>query len=380
MDIIQQIKDTVNIAEYISRYIKLEKKGDVFVGHCPFHKDDTPSFTVFPDTKSFFCFGCQAGLRSSVTNGSDIISFVSAIENIPISEAIKKLATEYNIKYDDKTAMLINNNLDLSRKFYVNLYSNEHALSYLYNRGLNDDDITKWRIGFGFDSYFPNRIVFPILDISYNTLGFVARSISDDTPKYINSKNSDIFDKSSLLYGINNAYQSIKDNDEVIIVEGVFDCIKMHKVGFTNTVATMTNIISENQINKLKSITENFTVIYDGDKEGISGAIRSCKRLLNHGIIPKICILPDQMDPDEFISSNNIEYVKEYIKDNSIDFVLYLIKTHVDRLNNRVADAIRDFITSCGKIKKDLNNEHVIEYFDMIVDSIINKADRSGRL
>ena len=272
-DFIQRVKNENDIVDVIGEYVDLKRVGRNYAGICPFHSDGTPSLRVYPNTQSFYCFGCGAGKAEE--SGSDVVSFIMKLKDLEFEDSIKFLADKAGIDFEDKpdpNASLYIKNTNISRDFYMELYHNGEVLDYLYGRGLTDEYINNWRIGFSKnDIYFHDRITFPILDMKKRTIGFTSRRFPNilDIEKCKHSPTSNIFKRNNMLYGLSEAYQSIRETGQIHIVEGPFDCISMHIMGIKNTVATLGCNMSEEQIDIIDKLGVQPIIAYDGDTEGM---------------------------------------------------------------------------------------------------------------
>ena len=340
-NIIDKIRDSVRLEDIAARYVpSLKNKGKNYIGLCPFHKEKTPSFTVTPDKQIFYCFGCHAG--------GDVFAFISKIENIGFMESAKKLADIAGIDIDeeDDTAP-VTNTIRRINKYAMNFYhsyllSNDGYLGkqYLTGRGVTEESIDLFKLGLSPNSWdrlsvnliknkadidlsmkigligkaekyrgsyydkFRNRIIFPIFDRSNNVIAFGARAISDaDKPKYLNSFESEIFQKRNVLYGLNFAQSSIKELDRAILVEGYLDVIGCHQNGITNVVAPLGTALTENHIKMLSYLCNEIVMLFDPDSAGINAALKSIETSKLFNVKIRIATLPDD-DPFDFIKKN----------------------------------------------------------------------------
>ncbi|MDR2018299.1 MAG: DNA primase [Syntrophobacterales bacterium] len=367
---IDQVLDKINILDVVSQYVKLRKAGKDYIGLCPFHKEKTPSFTVSIDKQIYYCFGCH--------EGGNAINFIIKYENLSFQEALEALAGQYGIKLEqagntkrpkqhDALARLVEHYHDC-------LKSNPSALRYLSDRGLNQDGINEFKIGFsdrqrysmrGFlksahipddillgtgilrmkdgDIYdiFRGRIVIPIFDVTRKVVGFGARAMEKDAiPKYINSPESSIFSKRFSLFGIDKAKKYITEKNEVFIVEGYFDLIALYLNGIKNVVSTLGTSITEGQLSKLRNYTENITLMLDGDEAGVKSALRLIGILSEMDINGSMIVLPDGHDPDSFVREkgtgglDTLSECKKPILDYFFDY--YMARCKLDKLEGKL--------------------------------------------
>ncbi|MFJ7754956.1 DNA primase [Peribacillus muralis] len=341
---INQIREAVDIVDLIGEYVQLKKQGRNYFGLCPFHGENSPSFSVSPDKQIFHCFGCGAG--------GNIFTFLMDIEGYNFVESAKVLAEKGNIPLDvevNKDSKRSNMPAgsqqmveahDLLRKFYhhllVNTNEGQEALEYLLKRGFTEETIEKFQIGYSLDSWdfvskfllkrgfpaeymeqagliiyrekdesyfdrFRNRVMFPIMDHQGNTIAFSGRAMGDDEPKYLNSPETPIFNKSKTLYNFHLARPHIRKKEQVVIFEGFADCISAVRAGVENSVATMGTALTEQHIQLLKRNTDQILICYDSDSAGLNAANRAVNMLQEHDFSVKVALMPDNLDPDDYI-------------------------------------------------------------------------------
>ncbi len=339
-EIIQKIKEENDIVDIVSEVVTLKKTGKNYLGRCPFHSEKTPSFTVSSEKQIYKCFGCgEAG---------NVISFVMKTRNMAFPEAVKFLGEKVGIVVDDadspgkssatneKFKRMYDINIQAARYFYTNLKRFKAPYEYLKGRGITDETIKKFGIGFALDNWqgirsylkqrgfseeeilqlglttknekgniydrFRNRIIFPVFNVSGRVIGFGGRVLDDSKPKYLNSPETPIFHKGTNLYGLNLA---IKNNQArtVIMVEGYMDVISLSQQGVTNVVATLGTALTEGQCKLLKRYIDTVIVSFDSDVAGQNATIRGLEILQKSGFDLKILQIPSGKDPDEFIRS-----------------------------------------------------------------------------
>lgn len=369
--LIEQIRSQSDIVDVISDYMQLTKKGRNWFGLCPFHGESTPSFSVSQDKQIFHCFGCGAG--------GNAITFVMDIENITFPDAVIKLAERTGTPIDsswttsseqkqrsispEHQAMLDAH--EFATDFYHHLLMNtedgEKALEYLQSRGFSKELIESQKLGFalpswealstmlgrkGFDleimaesglilkkehddSYFDrfrNRIMFPIRDESGKVIAFSGRIIekTDDEAKYLNSPESPIFHKSQVLYNLDKARASIRKTRKVVLMEGFLDVLAANRAGVFNAVATMGTSLTAQHIQKLKRLVEHVTICYDGDNAGFEAAKRAALLLKNERLTLDVAILPDKLDPDDYIQMYGNEAFVEQILGNPQSYMAFM--------------------------------------------------------
>lgn len=348
-EVIDEVRASSDIINVVSDYVRLRKQGNNYVGLCPFHNEKTPSFMVSADKQIFRCFGCG--------EGGNVISFIMKWEKISFPEAVRFLANRAGItisEEDDpeKNARLKELNEayeinELVKDFYQYILANHpvagEARNYLKKRGLTEETIDKFQIGFappswdgllhflnkkgyapekleklgvvlarskgkpGFYDRFRNRVMFPIWDIRGKVVGFGGRVLDDSVPKYLNSPETILFNKSHLLYGINKAAESIRRNDQAIIVEGYFDVITCHQAGISNVVASLGTAFTREQGKLLLRYSQAVIMAYDADAAGVHATMRGWQLLDDLGCRVRVVSIPDGKDPDEFIMAHGAD-------------------------------------------------------------------------
>ena len=336
---LQELKLRSDITEIASSYVNLKRHGRNLVGLCPFHGEKTPSFNIYTENGSFYCFGCGAG--------GDVITFIMKIENLDYVEAVKFLAQRAGMEmpentYDDSLSKLrmriYEANREAARFFHATLLSQrgQNGLNYLRGRALSDRTIRHFGLGFadddwnslcnhlknkGFSEYeiysanlafkrkngngiydrFVNRVMFPIIDLRGNVIAFGGRIMTDEKPKYLNTSDTPVFKKSENLFSLNNAKSS--GTRTLILCEGYMDVIALNQAGFTNAVATLGTALTNEQAVLMKRYADEVIICYDADGAGQKATARAIDILRNAGLPIKILTVPSGKDPDEFIRS-----------------------------------------------------------------------------
>ena len=355
---VDQIKSKIDVVSLVGSYIKLEKAGANFKGKCPFHNEKTASFFVSPDRGSYYCFGCQAK--------GDIFTFVQEFEGLDFIGSLKVLADRAGVtleKFDkgEKTEKeRLHSVLEQAVFFYQRkLEENKLALDYLASRGVNKESIKDFRIGYAplewrelfeyllnrsvtegdmlevglikrkdntqssYYDTFRGRIMFPIADSSGRVVGFSGRILVEDTnsPKYLNSPETSLFNKSEILFGLDKAKKDIRLKDYSILVEGQMDLVMLHQVGFTNTVASSGTALTENHLTKLRRLSNRIIMAYDGDSAGFRASNRSAQIALSLGMELKVALMPEGKDPAD-LAKSDLPKLKNSIKNSKhiIDF------------------------------------------------------------
>ena len=338
---IENLKNQIDIVDIVSSFIELKKSGANFKACCPFHGEDTPSFTVSPAKQIYHCFGCS--------NGGDAIKFVMEYEKLTYPEAIEKIAalTNFNLEYDNNDSQALNTSiLDAVNNYYQNnLFSNSNALQYLNSRGITKESIDKFQIGYasssndtinylknnffdlsmakelgiidsgsnGLYARFIERITFPIFLQSGKLVGFGGRTISGHNAKYVNSPATKLFNKSALLFGYNLARKNIYQSKEIIITEGYLDVVMLHQAGFANSVATLGTALTSQHIPLLKKSDAKVILGYDGDKAGMEAAYKASILLAQNDFVGGVVIFQNAHDPADYVKEGRVDELKSLL-------------------------------------------------------------------
>ena len=400
---LQELKFKTDIEDVISAYVSLKKRGSTFVGLCPFHNEKTPSFTVYPETQSFYCFGCGAG--------GDAVGFIRKIENLDYIDAVKSLADRAGIQmpqdgFDDslskKRRRVLEANRAAARYFHSVLMSEEgkKGLDYFINRGLSKHTIKKFGLGFAPDKWdgllkqlksegftvsemmdaglirkgernyydnFRNRVMTPIIDVRGNVIAFGGRVLDDSKPKYINTGDTIAYKKTYELFALNFAKDSSQDS--IILCEGYMDVIAMHQAGFTNAVAGCGTALTSEQVRLISRYSKEVILAYDADEAGQKAVAKALALFKNADIKVRVPVLQYGKDPDEIIKNVGAEKFRGMLEgaSNEIEFnILNLRKKH----NLAATQGKIDFINDVVKI---LANASIVEqelYLSKIADEV----------
>ena len=368
-ELVEEVRAANDIVDVISQYVKLTKKGSSYFGLCPFHSEKTGSFSVSREKQMYYCFGCGAG--------GNVITFLMEYENATFQEALKTLADRVGIRLPERAATkeereaadlksaLLEVNKEAARYFYYQLKTKqgERALGYLKDRRLSDETITRFGLGYaniysddlyrylkqkgysdsllsqsglvrmdergGHDKFW-NRVMFPIMDVNSRVIGFGGRVMGDGTPKYLNSPETKIFDKSRNLYGLNAARSARKPY--LLICEGYMDVIAMHQAGFTNAVASLGTAFTIQHGILIKRYVNQVILTYDSDEAGTKAALRAIPILKEAGVSVKVLNMKPYKDPDEFIKAEGAEGFQRRIDEaeNSFLFEIGVLRRGYD--------------------------------------------------
>lgn len=395
---IERILDAAQIVDVVSEFVTLRRRGVNFIGLCPFHNEKTPSFSVSPAKGVCKCFSCG--------KGGNAVHFIMEHEQLTYYEALKFLAKKYNIEinereltYEEKQAQNARESMFIVNQFardYFQSILKNHAegrsvgMAYFRQRGFRDDIIEKFQLGYSINERdalaqealkkgyqkdflvktglcyeadnnklvdrFRGRVLFPVHTLSGKVVAFGGRILSSDNKKlakYVNSPESEIYHKSSELYGIYFAKQAIVKQDRCFLVEGYTDVISMHQSGVENVVSSSGTALTPGQIRLIHRFTNNITVLYDGDIAGIRASLRGIDMLLEEGMNIKVVLLPDGDDPDSFAKKHNATDFQAYIADNEVDFIRFktnLLLKDASKDPMKRAELINDLVKSIAII------------------------------
>ncbi|MBF1053211.1 MAG: DNA primase, partial [Peptostreptococcus sp.] len=407
-EIIEEIKYRSDIADIISDYVKLKPAGTNYKGLCPFHNEKTPSFHVNTSKQIYRCFGCG--------EGGDVISFVMKAENLDFMDAVRLLADrcgieiKKNIDHDTKVRLeKINKfhaiHVEAARFYYTNLMNEDNqAFNYLKKRGLDLKVIKNFGLGYAPDSWdslkiylsskgytdeelfesgllskssksdrlfdkFRNRIMFPIFDYKGNVIGFGGRVMDDGQPKYLNSPDSEIFNKRYNLYGLNFARKHLGNQKTLILVEGYMDLISLYQFGIKNTVATLGTALTDEQAALIKRYADTLVLSYDSDQAGINASMRAIDILDRHGISVKILDLGESKDPDEFIREHGMAKMYDSIE-NALEATRFKINVLSKNYNLQDRKDTMVYLREAVKILKDIKSPIEQDYYINILSQM----------
>ena len=401
-ELIEEVRMKNDIVDVISGYVRLQKKGSSYFGLCPFHNEKSPSFSVSGIKQMYYCFGCGAG--------GNVITFLMEYENVGFQEAVKMLADRAGIKLpemeyseearrkENRRAKLLEINKEAAKYFYYMLRSPKGKVGYQYlaKRELSDETMKKFGLGYadgagsdltaylrskgyedelikesgliGFDEKrgmhdkFWNRVMFPIQDSNHRVIGFGGRVMGDAKPKYLNSPETMIFDKSRNLYGLNFARTSRKGN--IILCEGYMDVIAMHQAGFTQAVASLGTAFTTGQASLLRRYTEEVLLAYDSDGAGVNAALRAIGILKESGLRGRVINMQPYKDPDEFMKNLGAEAFQERIDqaENSFFFELRILEQNYNMNDPESKTAFhREIAKKLCSFEEEVERENYIE-------------------
>ena len=401
-NLIEEVRMKNDIVDVISSYVKLQKKGSSYFGLCPFHNEKSPSFSVSPSKQMYYCFGCGAG--------GNVLTFIMEYENYSFPEALKYLADRVGVelpqqemseemkRQQDLRSRILDINKMAARYYYYQLRSDSgnQAMNYLKGRELSEETIHKFGLGYstkyGNDLYrylkskgisdellaqsglmnvdekkgmydkFWNRVIFPIMDVNGRVIGFGGRVMGDGKPKYLNSPETKVFDKSRNLYGLNIARTSRKKY--MLVCEGYMDVISMHQAGFTNAVASLGTALTSQHASLLKRYTDEVILTYDSDEAGVKAALRAIPLLKEAGVSTKVLSMLPYKDPDEFIKALGTEEFQKRIDEakNSFLFEIDVLQRNYDMQDPQSKTAFyEETAKKLMSFEQELERENYIE-------------------
>ncbi len=403
-EILEKVKEQNDIVDVISESVRLKRSGRNFSGLCPFHNEKTPSFSVSQDKQIYKCFGCG--------ESGNVISFVMKNKNMPFVEAVKYLADRANITIESeqgrisptakKREILYKVNVEAARFFYSNLKNTREAKEYFLNRGIKEETIKKFGLGFAKDSWnnlilhlrrlgfkddllleaglvstsertgnkydrFRNRVIFPVFDYRGKVIGFGGRVLDDSKPKYLNSPETLVFQKGTNLYGLNFAIKSKMQDRYFIMVEGYMDLITLHQYGITNVVASLGTALTTNQARLLKRYADKVIISYDADIAGQAATMRGLEILKDAGFDVRVLSIPQGKDPDEYVRSNGKEAFIKLIN-NAESLIDYRIKKAEEGINLKDSNdlvkygkRVTEILANVNSIEKDVYIKKISE-------------------
>ena len=405
---IQRIMDATHIEEVIGEFVSLKKRGANHIGCCPFHNEKTPSFYVSPSKGIYKCFGCG--------KSGNAVGFIMDHEHYTYPEALRYLARKYNIEIEEermtdeqKERQTVRDGLfhvsEFAQKYFADLLYNDEmgfaiGLSYFHQRGLSDDIIRTFGLGYCLDDWrnftdharhngysddvleksgltifkddgkyydrFRGRVMFPIFSISGRVLGFSGRVLSSEkqAAKYVNSPDSEIYDKSHTLYGIYQARNAIAKENKCYLVEGNIDVVSMHQSGVCNTVASCGTSLTTEQIRLIKRFTPNVTVLYDGDSAGIKAALRAVNLLFEEGMHVRVVLFPDGEDPDSYAQKYGSTQLQEYLRTHEENFVAFKTRVLLDDVQNdpiRKSEVLKEIVDTIALVPDRMEQQEYVK-------------------
>ena len=420
---LMELRSRADIETIISSYVNIKRAGRISKGLCPFHGEKTPSFTVYPDTQSYYCFGCG--------NGGDVVTFIKNIENLDYLDAVKFLAdrvgmdvpeeNSYDSTINKRRLRMLEANREAARFFHSCLGTKEGAVGYQYfkNRGLSDETIKRFGLGFAPDSFnaltnhllskgytkdelvfanlsrrstknenniydnFRNRIMFPIIDVKGNVIAFGGRVMDDSKPKYLNTSDTMVYKKSQGVFALNLAKKSGKDS--LILCEGYMDVIALHQAGFTNAVAGLGTALTSEQASLLSRYASEIMIAYDADEAGQKAATRALQIFKNTPAKIKVLRLSGGKDPDEIIKNYGVEKMRAIINGAANEIEFALLREHSkydvasdDGKRQYLKSAI-EILSNVGAVELDIYASRIADELSVTKSVIVDEAKRLAK-
>ncbi|MEM1323774.1 MAG: DNA primase [Bacteroidota bacterium] len=424
---VQEILDTARIEDVVEEFVSLKRRGSNMIGLCPFHNEKTPSFTVSPSKNLFKCFGCGKGGSS--------VQFLMEHEGHTFPEALRYLAKKYNIEIEEIASSKehieerkLQDSLYIVNQYAQDFYQKQLfesdagksiGLSYFKDRGFREETIRKFGLGFapngkniftqqalsighkeemlkqlGLTSqygsdFFRNRVMFTIHNLAGKVIAFAGRILTNDkkAPKYINSPETDIYNKSRVLYGAYFAKKAIRQLDECILVEGYTDVISLHQAGIENVVASSGTSLTVGQIQLIKRYTPNIKILYDGDPAGIKAALRGLDLVLEQDMNVKVVLLPEGEDPDSYLQSVGASEFRKYVDEQAKDFILFKTQLLMAETANdpiKRSELIKDIVSSIAlipdPIKRSLYIRECSTVMEVSEELLVEESNRAVAL
>ncbi len=398
---VEEIKNRCNIVDVIGKVVTLKKAGSTYKGLCPFHNEKTPSFVVYEGNQHYKCFGCN--------EGGDVFNFVQKYYNLDFKEAVEMLAKEYGVEVNMSFSSSKSNDefYEINRQaaifFYKSLRQTQNpGYGYMIGRGIKDETLKTFGIGYADDNWtsltdylvglgydkdklvevgltsknegkyydkFRGRVIFPIQNTAGKVIGFGGRILDKGEPKYLNSKESSAFQKKNNLYGLNVSKEYVHKQNSIILVEGYMDVISLYQAGVRNVSASLGTALTENQAKLIKRYTNNVVLSYDADNAGQTAALRGVDILYREGCRPKVLVVDDGKDPDEYIKNNGRESFLALI-DKALPYGDFKLAKAMSKYNLEIDEEKLDFLRDAIAILKEMKPVEA----DMYIGTISNKT------
>ena len=398
-EIINRINDTADIVEIVSKYVDLKKRGRNFFGLCPFHNEKTPSFSVAPDKGIYHCFGCG--------NGGNAVNFIMEYEKIGFVDAIQQIGGQLGIEVEfsgnNESKEFFHQLYDLhehaAQLYQKNLFSDkgENAKKYLLDRGINEGSIKLFKVGFApkkstflFESIkqkqykkevieksglfgisnskiydrFRSRIMFPIFNTSSKVIAFGGRVFGvEDPAKYMNSPETPLYHKSEVFYGLNFTRDSIRKENYAILVEGYTDLIQLFQADIKNVIAVSGTAFTDQHVNQIRRLTSKAFLAYDGDSAGVNATLRAGFSLLKGGVEPRIIVIPEKLDPDDWVKNEGANAFKAKGVNKAIGLLNFKLKsTNFSKCSpSEKSNIIKDVLSELNKIEDPIIQQNLVK-------------------
>lgn len=399
-DLIEKIKQSIDIVELVSQYVSLQKVGSSYRGLCPFHVEKTPSFFVNPTLKLYHCFGCGAA--------GDAIKFLQEIEHISFQEALERLAKMAGIELrlssiQSEKELYVEYLMKVFAEYKKQLEKNRQALEYLNKRGLSKDEVRTYEFGYcpnnsriaqkiaealslpmekslqyglykpgtGID-LFENRLIIPIKDENGKIVAFAGRSLDDSEPKYLNSPETKFFSKKSILFMLDSAKKAIKALDFVVICEGYFDALAFHRAGVTNAVAVLGTNLTREHVSKLMPLSKNVILCFDNDEAGIKATLKSMKILIEASFDVAVVKLPEK-DPDEVHRKRGPEELRKILSE-AMPFENYLAEVYEKFFDTSTSAGLEKYVNVLRSWAQALLRGRRMDRYEKLIEAVSRRT------
>jgi DNA primase len=397
--VISEIQAKVDLLAYVSQYVTLRKRGREYVGLCPFHAEKTPSFYLNAEKQVWHCYGCDAG--------GDLIAFVKRYENVEFPDALRMLATRAGVELRESTELrrrrsdreaIYEANAVAKSYFIDGLRTSKEARDYVARRGLGEAICEKFSVGYapdqwdgltkaltrahidltlaaraglisirhnenGYVDFFRRRLMFPISNLTGEVIAFGGRTLGDDQPKYLNTKNTSVYTKGQHIYGLNLARRAAASQEALIVVEGYMDCLALHQAGFGNAVATSGTAFTVEQARELRRVATNLYLCFDGDAAGQAATSKNVDMLVDEGLQVRVVTLPAGRDPDEIVRDEGADAFEELLAASQplIDFKIDLACKQISARFSSKSDVVRQAMTVVSQVSDPIERDQYIK-------------------
>ncbi|MDQ6767695.1 MAG: DNA primase [Candidatus Eremiobacteraeota bacterium] len=397
--LVQEIQTKVDLLAYVSQYVTLRKRGREYVGLCPFHAEKTPSFSLNAEKGVWHCYGCNAG--------GDLVTFVKRYENVEFPDAIRMLATragvelheseDFRRRRSEREAIYEAN--AVAKNYFVDaLHKMGEAREYVQRRGLGEASCEQFSVGYAPDSweglvnaltraridlqlavraglismrqnesgyidFFRGRLMLPVFNLTGEVIAFGGRSLGDEQPKYLNTRNTSVYTKGQHVYGLHLARRAAAAQEALIVVEGYLDCLALHQAGFGNTVASLGTAFTVEQARELRRVANNLYLCFDGDAAGQAATARSIDMLVDEGLMVRVARLPDGRDPDSIVLEDGPDAFSGLIKASQpwIDFKIELACNRISRQFASKAEIAREAMSVIAQVRDPIERDQYVK-------------------
>jgi len=397
--VVREIQARVDLLAYVSQYVTLRKRGREYVGLCPFHAEKTPSFSLNAEKGVWHCYGCDAG--------GDLITFVRRYENMDFNDAVRLLAARAGIEVRESEGTrrrrsereaIYEANAVAKSYFMESLHQSREARAYVARRGLNDETCQTFGVGFAPDSwdglvtalgqahidlqlalraglistrqnergyidFFRGRLLFPVFNLTAEVIAFGGRTLGDEQPKYLNTRNTAVYTKGHHVYGLHVARRAAAAHEALIVVEGYLDCLALHQAGFANAVASLGTAFTVEQARELRRVASNLYLCFDGDAAGQAATASSIDMLVEEGLVVRVVRLPKGRDPDSIILEDGRDAFASLLEQSLgwVDFKIELACARISGVFSRKADVAREAMAVIGQVRDPIERDQYVK-------------------